>query len=96
MTVSGADPNKACIFLFKFDGVRHDTCIWDDAHPSAPSWCSTLVDDQGKHVGGQGKWGNCEPDCPTAINYNDETKPLPGEYHNITYPQLFPPYPLYS
>ena len=27
-------------------------------------WCSTLTDEIGKHVNGQGKWGNCGPDCP--------------------------------
>ncbi len=27
-------------------------------------WCSTLVDETGHHVGGQGKWGNCGPGCP--------------------------------
>ena len=27
-------------------------------------WCSTQVDDDGSHVGGQGKWGNCGPGCP--------------------------------
>jgi len=26
--------------------------------------CSTLVDSQGVHVGGQGKWGNCAASCP--------------------------------
>ena len=28
------------------------------------AWCSTLVDNTGKHVGGQGKWGTCGPGCP--------------------------------
>ena len=31
-------------------------------------WCSTLTDEIGKHVNGQGKWGNCGPDCPLPVN----------------------------
>ena len=27
-------------------------------------WCSTMVDDNGVHVGGQGKWGYCDSKCP--------------------------------
>ena len=26
-------------------------------------WCSTMVDNSGKHVYGKGKWGWCHPDC---------------------------------
>ena len=28
-------------------------------------WCSTKVDDNGTHIGGQGKWGYCDSKCPT-------------------------------
>ena len=27
-------------------------------------WCSTMIDDDGVHVNGQGKWGYCDPECP--------------------------------
>ena len=28
-------------------------------------WCSSMVDDNGVHVGGgQGKWGYCDLECP--------------------------------
>ena len=27
-------------------------------------WCSTKVDDQLEHVGGQGNWGFCRQSCP--------------------------------
>ena len=63
MTVSGADPNKPCIFPFKFDGITWNTCTNVD-DPSAPFWCSTKVDDEGNHIGGQGNWGNCASNCP--------------------------------
>ena len=64
-TDSGAAPNLPCIFPFKFNGAVHTSCIWDMAHLTEhKAWCSTLVDDTGHHVGGQGKWGNCGPGCP--------------------------------
>ena len=65
VTVSGAAPNLPCIFPFRFNGVTHNKCTWDQAHLTEhKAWCSTLVDDTGHHVGGQGKWGNCGPGCP--------------------------------
>ena len=27
-------------------------------------WCSTKVDDELEHIGGQGNWGFCRPSCP--------------------------------
>ena len=64
-TVSGASPNLPCIFPFRFNGVTHNKCTWDQAHLTEhKAWCSTLVDETGHHVGGQGKWGNCGPSCP--------------------------------
>merc|ERR1711909_55370 len=66
-TVSGASPNLPCIFPFRFNGVTHNKCTWDQAHLTEhKAWCSTLVDETGHHVGGQGKWGNCGPTCPIA------------------------------
>ena len=62
MTNGGASPNSKCIFPFIFDGETINTCTQVDGSDIA--WCSTLVDENGKHVGGQGKWGNCGPGCP--------------------------------
>ena len=65
VTVSGASPDLPCIFPFRFNGVTHNKCTWDQAHLTEhKAWCSTLVDETGHHVGGQGKWGNCGPGCP--------------------------------
>ena len=60
MTIGGADVNKTCIFPFTFNRVEYHTCNED----SDGFWCSTLVDKLGKHVGRQGKWGICGPNCP--------------------------------
>ena len=63
-TVSGATPNLPCIFPFHYNCVTHTKCTWDHAQlTDHKPWCSTLVDDSGNHVEGQGKWGNCGTDC---------------------------------
>ena len=63
-TVSGSKPNASCIFPFKFDGITYHECSTNPTPPSFfPSWCSTLVDASGVHVGGQGNYGSCAPDC---------------------------------
>ena len=78
-TDSGAAPNLPCIFPFKFNGAVHTSCIWDMAHLTEhKAWCSTLVDDTGHHVGGQGKWGNCGPDCPIPPDNRNDTSPGSG------------------
>ena len=62
MTNGGASPNTKCIFPFIFNRQSINTCTKIDGSDIA--WCSTLVDDNGNHVGEQGKWGNCGPGCP--------------------------------
>ena len=65
MINGGPSPNTKCIFPFKFSGLTRYSCIWDSsAYTNNKSWCSTLVNESGKHVGGQGKWVNCGPGCP--------------------------------
>ena len=63
-TISGPDANKPCIFPFRHDGVTHNTCTLASTSDNKP-WCSTLVDDSGNHVKGQGNFGDCGPECPT-------------------------------
>ena len=59
-TIGGPSSDVACVFPFKFDGNTHYKCIWDESG----AWCSTKVDANGNHVGGQGNWGNCGQGCP--------------------------------
>ena len=35
----------------------------DFLDPSAKPWCSTEVDAEGRHIGGQGSWGECKDVC---------------------------------
>ena len=60
MTNGGPSSNVPCVFPFIFDGETFNECPLDDDG----AWCSTLVDANGIHVGGQDKWGNCGPGCP--------------------------------
>jgi len=56
-----------CIFPFKFAGTTHHGCIIDynDPGDNRP-WCSTKVDRDGEHVGGQNQWGFCGNSCPNT------------------------------
>ena len=61
ITVDGADNGTTCVFPFRYSGLTYKACTMkSDVRP----WCSTLIDDDGVHVPGQGKWGYCDPDCP--------------------------------
>ena len=79
VTDGGAAANKPCIFPFKFNGVTHFQCTWDQAHLTKhKAWCSTLVDATGHHVGGQGKWGNCGKGCPVPPDDRNVTTVKPS------------------
>ena len=58
--MGGPSLNIPCIFPFKFNGRTFNECTWDEDG----AWCSTQVDKNGNHVGGQGKWGLCGQECP--------------------------------
>ncbi len=66
-TVSGGTANAPCVFPFTYRGVRYNGCILVDAGDGKP-WCSVLVDENGNHVGGQGKWGHCPQGCPNDLS----------------------------
>ncbi|QQP37699.1 Uncharacterized protein FKW44_018075, partial [Caligus rogercresseyi] len=65
VTTSGATVGKPCIFPFRFNGEIHTQCTWDQAHLTEHKpWCSTEVNDDGHHKGGQGKWATVDPIVP--------------------------------
>ena len=64
-TDGGANPNRPCIFPFRFKGKSYNTCTLKDAeYTNNKAWCSTQVDKFENHISGQGKWGNCGQGCP--------------------------------
>ena len=66
-TIAGPDTNKSCIFPFKYKGIIHHNCTLA-GDSSGGAWCSTLVDGEGKHIGGR-HWGTCGQSCfISAVN----------------------------
>ena len=67
VTESGPDPNKPCIFPFEFGGTTYNECTFEGNQPGdTQPWCSTLTNNNGVHVGGQGNWGFCSSTCQTV------------------------------
>ena len=63
-TVGGADPGANCVFPHTYDGVVYTECRMNFYLPKP--LCSTLTDQNGNHVRGQGtNWGYCAPNCTT-------------------------------
>ena len=61
-TNGGGDSGASCVFPFTYKDRVYRGCILVDADDGIP-WCSTLTDNNGQHVGGQGKWGHCPASC---------------------------------
>ena len=59
-TVSGKIQNEKCIFPFEYKGTIYHSCPW--AFEDKKRWCSTKVDEDGKHL--TGNWGHCGAECP--------------------------------
>ena len=53
MTVAGPSSGVECIFPFIFSGITHTACTLHGALPGDKPWCSTKVDGNGNHIGGQ-------------------------------------------
>merc|ERR1719219_1688494 len=74
-TNGGASPNKKCIFPFIHNNVTYNTCTWTQHHQTDfRAWCSTEIygedhERAGVHRGGEGLWGNCDPEtCDIPAN----------------------------
>lgn len=61
--MSGPNPNAACVFPFIYKGRQYGGCPIDP-DDRTKRWCSTRVDSNGVHVGGQGQYGHCGSGCP--------------------------------
>ena len=60
LTVTG----KICIFPFTLAGTTHYACTTHgNQNQQEKPWCSTKVDGNGLHIGGQGHWGECGLGC---------------------------------
>ena len=59
---SGPAVGKQCVFPFTFQGTTYTSCT-TDGDDDGKLWCSTLVDNRGIHVSGQGQFGFCDTSC---------------------------------
>jgi len=73
LAVGGPGNGLPCVFPFKYGRITYTTCSnkFKNKTNNLP-WCSTKVDEKGKHVGGGGNWGNCDETCPSPPNDNSE------------------------
>ena len=62
-SIDSKDPQKPCIFPFKFKGEKYFGCP-PDPDVQGRRWCSTAVDNRGNHITGKGNFGFCEESCP--------------------------------
>lgn len=65
----GPQKQVQCVFPFELKGKTYYECTWREEENNKP-WCSTKVDSGGLHVGNQGNWGYCAPECPMEAKGN--------------------------
>ena len=65
-TIGGPAQGNQCIFPFIFEGISFTGCI-TRADPDKIPWCSTKIDENGTHVGGNKFWAHCDlGECPIS------------------------------
>merc|ERR1711910_194268 len=57
-TVSGPAAGKPCVFPFTWQGKTFNSCT-EEGDDQGKLWCSTMVDQAGIHIAGQGQYGFC-------------------------------------
>ena len=86
LAVGGPGNGLPCVFPFKYRGKTYSTCTKDHTNIQKKPWCSTKVDERGKHISGQRNWGNCDKTCPLPSddkNKSDEKGTNPGLLFNM-------------
>jgi len=58
-TSSGPKTGSSCIFPFKYENVKYETCTSVDNNNVL--WCPTRVNENREYISGE--WGNCDPSC---------------------------------
>merc|ERR1712211_2173 len=65
-TVSGPSAGKPCVFPFTWQGKTFNSCT-KEGDDQGKLWCSTMVDQAGNHVTGQGQYGFCSSTCNQGL-----------------------------
>ena len=66
ITTINSSTRNPCIFPFWYKGILRNGCITED-DPDGWFWCSTNIDENGKHIPGKRNWGYCSARCPTYV-----------------------------
>ena len=66
-------------------GIVYDKCTTDE-DPDDKYWCSTLTNEEGEDVSGEGKWGYCPSDHDSVCGSMEQ-----GIFFYLLNPML--PYP---
>ena len=70
LAVDGPGSGLPCKFPFKYYGKVHNSCTdMMKKYTNNKPWCSTKVDETGKHM--RGNWGNCDESCLSSPNGNE-------------------------
>ena len=87
--MSGPSAGVECVFPFKLENITHNACTVDGNSDSEENhWCSTKLDEDGVHIGGQGNYGYCGPECPVEENCsanNGKKCVFPFKWKNLTH-----------
>merc|ERR1711971_88260 len=65
-TVSGPAAGKPCVFPFTWQEKTFNSCTME-GDDQGKLWCSTMVDQAGNHIAGQGQYGFCSQDCNQGL-----------------------------
>merc|ERR1712130_891922 len=65
-TVSGPSAEKPCVFPFTWQGKTFNSCT-KEGDDQGKLWCSTMVDQAGNHITGQGQYGFCSQACNQGL-----------------------------
>ena len=55
-----------CVFPFTWQGKTFNSCT-KEGDDQGKLWCSTMVDQAGNHVTGQGQYGFCSQGCNQGL-----------------------------
>merc|ERR1712233_368 len=65
-TVSGPSAGKPCVFPFTRQGKTFNSCTKEGDDQGKP-WSTTMVDQAGNHITGQGQYGFCSQACNQGL-----------------------------
>ena len=94
VTVAGPNPNRKCVFPFKYGSKTYRSCT--DISDPGRFWCSTKTDENGRHVTKRKQWGYCHPSCGSLRTMIRKRKPPKPIIQVLYFLQIFTPFDIDS